>query len=266
MGPRMVNLSECMDPKRYSLEAVPAGCAPGSVPPSAPLSSGGVGGFAGGRGHVSQCVHSLLAASWFECGCENEYQWWISEGHTVSVFLGILNVVLASSPPSQSCAPTPPVVLYSLPFTHVPLASREGHGEKYFTETSFVLKGWFKYSLCWGAEISLCSMLGKRFLLSSWCGFSPGHNNPCNQSGFPFLLGSWELRIRRGPVTVQLLRTVEAGTTLCGHRCPPHSPSSLVLLLLWSWFPPLPASYLLTQATFFLKKDKVGGLGGWLAP
>ena len=25
MGPRMVNLSECMDPKRYSLEAVPAG-------------------------------------------------------------------------------------------------------------------------------------------------------------------------------------------------------------------------------------------------
>lgn len=59
----------------------------------------------------------------------------------MSVFLGILNVVLASSPPSQSCAPTPPVVLYSLPFTHVPLASREGHGEKYFTETSFVLKG-----------------------------------------------------------------------------------------------------------------------------
>lgn len=25
MGPRMVNLSECMDPKRYSLQAVPAG-------------------------------------------------------------------------------------------------------------------------------------------------------------------------------------------------------------------------------------------------
>lgn len=63
MGPRMVNLSECMDPKRYSLEAVPAGCAPGSVPPSAPPSSGGVGGFAGGKGPVSKCVHSLLAAS-----------------------------------------------------------------------------------------------------------------------------------------------------------------------------------------------------------
>lgn len=54
MGPRMVNLSECMDPKRYSLEAAPAGHVPGS---------GGVGGLAEGKGHVSKCVHSLLAAS-----------------------------------------------------------------------------------------------------------------------------------------------------------------------------------------------------------
>ena len=136
MGPRMVNLSECMDPKRYSLEAVPAGaharfCQAKRI---ARLRQGW------GKADIS-----VFIRSWPPPDLSLAVRMNISDGYlkgrkTASVFLDILNVALASSPPSQTCALPPPFCPLFVSLDLCPISQREGHGKKYFTETSFVLK------------------------------------------------------------------------------------------------------------------------------
>ena len=145
MGPRMVNLSECMDPKRYTLEAVFSRvhtrfCQAKSI---AQFSQG-----------VPSHWRRVLIHSWLPLDLSLVVRININdgypEGHTIHVSLDILNFVLASSSDSQTCVPTPPFSSLFIALWFCLLAYTEGHYKKYFTETSTVLKAWCKYPLYWG--------------------------------------------------------------------------------------------------------------------
>lgn len=168
MGPRMVNLSECMDPKRYCWEAVlPSGAFCDQHAPQVPAGQGLCPfSWVPFKLRMMSGVPPLLPLNLVlvaRINIQNGY----SEGHTGLLFSRLAKFCSRFKLRLRLVSLNHLLALYSLPFIFVPLAYIEVH-DKYFTEASIILKVWCKnLPFYWGDRSFSFLVLGKTSLLSS---------------------------------------------------------------------------------------------------